>query len=92
MESEKERRFSPELCSTIMQTINDSCSLLVEDNIASTQNIDGNKSKSKSNSSNLQEIYSQLLRKIASRVWPMKHLHLESVLTPLKLKVILVQR
>ena len=63
MESEKERRFSPELCSTTMQTINDSCSLLVEDNIASTQNIDGNKSKSKSNSSNLQEIYSQLLKK-----------------------------
>ena len=63
MESKKERRSSPELCTTTMQTINDSCSPLIEDNIASIQNIDGNKSKSKNNSSNIQETYSQLLKK-----------------------------
>ena len=72
MELEKERCCSPELCSTAVQTINDSCSPLIEDNISSIQNIDGNKSngnksKSKNNSSSLQEIYSQLLKEDCSQ-------------------------
>ena len=67
MELEKERRCSPELCSTAVQTINDSCSPLIEDNISPIQNIDGNKSKSKNNSSSLQEIYSQLLKEDCSQ-------------------------
>ena len=62
MESEKERRSSPELCSSAEQTISDLCSPLTEDNISCMQNKDGNKSRSKNNSSSLQEIYSQLLK------------------------------
>ena len=67
MESEKERCSSPELCSTAEQTFNDSCSPVIEDNISPIQNTDGNKSKSKNNSSGLQEIYSQLLKEDCSK-------------------------
>ena len=62
MESERERGFSPELCTTTVQTINDSCLSLIEDNTSAIQNTKGNKSKSKNNSSSLDEIYSQLLK------------------------------
>ena len=67
MELEKERCSSPELCTTTVQTINESCSPLIEDNTLSIQNKKGNKSKSKNNSSSLQEIYSQLLKKDCSK-------------------------
>ena len=66
-ESEKERRSSPELCTTTVQTINDSCSPLIEDNTSSIQNTKGNNSKSKNNSSSLREIYSQLLKEDCSK-------------------------
>ena len=60
MEQGKERCSSPELCNTTVQTINDSCSHLIEDNKSSIQNIDGN-------SSSLQEIYSQQLKEDCSK-------------------------
>ena len=66
-ESEKERRSSPELSTTTVQTINDSCSPLIEDSTSFTQNTKGNKSKSKNNSSSLREIYSQLLKEDCSK-------------------------
>ena len=50
-----------------MQTINESCSPLIEDNTSSTQNTKGNKSKSKNSSSSWQEIYSQLLEEDCSK-------------------------
>ena len=67
MESERERCSSPELCRTAVQTINDSCSPLIEYNVSSIQNIDGNKSKSKNNSSSLPEIYSELIKEDCSK-------------------------
>ena len=66
-ESEKERRSSPELSTTTVQTINDSRSPLIEDSTSFTQNTKGNKSKSKNNSSSLREIYSQLLKEDCSK-------------------------
>ena len=42
-------------------------SSLIEDNTPSIQNIEGNKSKSKNNSSSFQEIYSQLLKEDCSK-------------------------
>ena len=67
VELEKERPSSPELCTTTAQTISGSCSPLIEDITSSIQNIKGNKSKSKNNSSTLQEIYSQLLKEHCSK-------------------------
>ena len=68
---------SPELCTTTVQTINDSCSPLLEENTSSIQNIDGNKSKSKNNYSSLQEVYSQSLKQdcsksMADKTWPLR--------------------
>ena len=67
MESEKERCSSPELCTTTVQTINDSCSPLIEDTTSSTQHTKENKSKSKNNSNSLQKMYSQLLQEDRSK-------------------------
>ena len=60
MELENERRTSPELCTTTVQSINDSCSPLIQNNISSIQNKDGIKSKSENNTSSLQEVCPQL--------------------------------
>ena len=72
MESEKERRSSPKLCSLAVQTISDSCLPLIKNNISPIQNIDGNKIKSENNSISLQEIYSQLLKEDCSKSMPDK--------------------